>query len=216
MAKQRRDHPRPASSQTRSPSRDSDTGNGASGPDTSDPISEERHQRHLQAVALYEQGMQALQNRSFAEAAERLRAVIEDFPDETDLHERVRLYLKICERQVAPAEATPRSVQERLYAATLALNAGSVEAALAHLQAVLREEADNDHALYMQALAYMSRNELDAAALSLQQAIALNPENLGLARRDPDFEALRQNPEISRLLDFDSEARRSARQRPGH
>lgn len=212
MAKQRREHPRPATSQTRSPSRDSEA-DTASEPDTLDPAAAERHHRHVQAVALYEQAVQALQNRAYAEASAQLRAVIDDFPDEPDLHERVRLYLKICERQVTPAEATPCSVQERLYAATLALNAGAIDAALGHLQAVLREEANNDHALYMQALAYISRNELEAAALSLQQAIALNPENLGLARREPDFEALRQNPEISRMLDFDSEGRRSARQR---
>jgi tetratricopeptide (TPR) repeat protein len=211
MAKQRRDRPRPATSQTRSPSRDSDA-RTASEADTPDPAATERRHRHVQAVALYEQAVQALQNRSYAEASARLRAVLDDFPDESDLHERVRLYLKICERQVTPAEATPRSVQERLYAATLALNAGAIDVALAHLQTVLREEANNDHALYMQALAYISRNELEAAALSLQQAIALNPENLGLARREPDFEALRQHPEISRMLDFDAEGRRSARQ----
>lgn len=212
MAKQRRDHLRPATSQSRSPSRDSDA-RRASEPEASDPAAAERHHRHLQAVALYEQAMKAIQNRSYAEASDRLRAVIDDFPDEPDLHERVRLYLKICERQVTPAEATPRSVQERLYAATLALNAGSIDVALAHLQAVLHEEADNDHALYMQALAYSSRNELEAAALCLQQAIALNPENLGLARQEPEFDALRQNPEISRILDFDAESPRSARQR---
>lgn len=214
MAKQRRDRLRPATPQTSRPSHDPDAGHGADA-DTPDPAAEARREQHLQAVALYEHGMQALQNRSYTEAADLLRAVIEHFPDELDLHERVRLYLKICARHATPVEATPRSIEERLYAATLALNAGSVDVALAHLQAVLREDAGNDHALYMQALAYLSRNEPEAAALSLQQAIALNPENIGLARRDPDLDVLRQNPEISRLLDADSDARRSARQRPG-
>ena len=35
------------------------------------------------------------------------------------LHERVRLYLNICQRQATQREAAPQTIDERLYAATL-------------------------------------------------------------------------------------------------
>ena len=57
---------------------------------------------YLKAVGLYEQGIETVQRRNFATAAATLRQVIELFPEEHELHERCRLYLKICEREVKP------------------------------------------------------------------------------------------------------------------
>jgi hypothetical protein len=51
-------------------------------------------------------------------------SVLRKYPEEKELHERVRLYLNICERQAAPRPAVPETLQERLYAATLAINGG--------------------------------------------------------------------------------------------
>ncbi len=61
---------------------------------------------------MYERGLQALQRRDFAAAADALRNVIERYPDERELLERARLYLKVCERELEPKEPAPKTADE--------------------------------------------------------------------------------------------------------
>jgi tetratricopeptide (TPR) repeat protein len=117
--------------------------------------------------------------------------VLRQYPDEKELHERVRLYLNICQRQATPREQAPQTIEERLYAATLSINGGRYDEAIAHLRLVRDEDPDNDHALYMLAVAHAQRGEPAEAVAHLERAIALNPENRALARNDPDLEPLR-------------------------
>ena len=139
---------------------------------------------------MYERGLQALQRRDFAASADALRNVIERYPDERELLERARLYLKVCERELEPKEPAPKTADEWVYAATVALNAGDEGTALRHLQRALTEDSRHDHAHYMMAVVATRRG--DAAALEhLRQAVTLNPENRSLARQDPELESLR-------------------------
>ena len=169
---------------------------------------------YIEAVALYERGLQAIQTHDYAGAVELLRAVLSRYPEEKELHERVRLYLNICERQNAPRPLTaPTSVEEQIYAATLALNAGQYDQALAHIHAVIADESDNDHAHYVRAVALTLRGDLSGALSSLVRAIELNPENRGLARQDPDLEALRRDEGFRQALDAVSPVSRHDKRR---
>ena len=147
-----------------------------------------------EAVSLYERGLQALQRRDFATAAEALRNVIARYPDERELLERARLYLKVCERELEPREQAPRTADEWVYAATVALNSADEPAALHHLTRALEANPRHDHAHYMMAVATARRSELERSLEHLHHAIALNPENRSLARQDPDLEILRGLP----------------------
>jgi len=156
---------------------------------------------YFDAVALYERGLQALQRRDYRRATETLESVLRQFPEEKELHERVRLYLNICRRHVTPPEESPKTIDERLYAATLAINGGHYDQAIAHLRLVRDEDPDSDHALYMLAVAHAQRGELAEAVAHLERAIALNPENRSLARTDPDLEPLRGDEAFRAALD---------------
>jgi tetratricopeptide (TPR) repeat protein len=68
-----------------------------------------------------------------------------------------------------------RYLHDGLYAATAALD---------RITAVRDEEPDNDHALYMLAVAHAQRGDLTEAVAHLERAIALNSENRALAARD--------------------------------
>lgn len=150
---------------------------------------------------MYERGLEALQRHAYAEAANLLESVLRQFPEEKELHERVRLYLNICQRQAAQREATPQTIDERLYAATLAINGGQYNQAIAHLRLVRDEDPDNDHAIYMLAVAHAQRDEHAEAVAHLERAIALNPENRALARNDPDLEPLHDDEAFRAALD---------------
>jgi outer membrane protein assembly factor BamD (BamD/ComL family) len=152
-------------------------------------------------VALYEKGLEALQRHDYAHAIDQFKSVLRLYPEEKELHERVRLYLNICERHQAPREASPQTVEERLYASTLAINGGKYDEAISHLRLVRDEDPDNDHALYMLAVAHAQRGEHAEALAHLERAIALNAENRALARRDPDLEPLRDDDAFRMTLD---------------
>jgi len=137
--------------------------------------------------------------------------VLRQYPDEKELHERVRQYLNICQRQTTPREPSPKTIDERLYAATLAINTGQYDQAIAHLRLVRDEDPDNDHALYMLAVAHAQRDEHAEAVAHLERAIALNPENRALARNDPDLEPLRDDDAFRAALEAPPGARLAGR-----
>ena len=180
------------------------------------PASPQRRSTYFDAVAVYERALEALQRHDYPGALELLQSVLRLYPDERELHERVKLYLNICERQAAPPEISPQTIDERLYAATLAINGGKYDEALSHLHLVRDEDADNDHALYMLAVAHAQRNEHAEAIAHLERAIALNPENRARARRDPDLEPLRDDEAFRAALETSSSslARVQDRRRP--
>lgn len=150
---------------------------------------------------MYERGLQALQRRDFAASADALRVVIERYPDERELLERARLYLKVCERELEPKEPTPKTADEWVYAATVALNAGDEATAHRHLQRALAEDARHDHAHYMMAVVSSRRNDPPTALEHLRKAVSLNPENRSLARQDPDLDVLRDEAAFKAALD---------------
>jgi tetratricopeptide (TPR) repeat protein len=160
-----------------------------------------RRSTSADAVALYERALEALQHHEYAPAASLLESVLRQYPDEKELHERVRLYLNICQRQATQRETAPQTIDERLYAATLAINGAKYDQAIAHLRLVRDEDPDNDHALYMLAVAHAQRDEHAEAVAHLERAIALNPENRALARHDPDLEPLRDDEAFRAALE---------------
>ncbi len=201
MAKQqRRPQPRssrdvPAAPKTASP------GSSAPPQPASPSAAPVRRSTYVEAVALYEQGLERLQQHDYAGAADRLEAVLRQFPEEKELHERVKLYLNICRKQASAVQPAPRTIEERLFASTLAINGGRYDEAISHLRLVRDEDPDNDHALYMLAVAHAQRGELAEAVAHVERAIALNPENRALARTDPDLDPLREDESFRTALE---------------
>jgi cytochrome c-type biogenesis protein CcmH/NrfG len=143
--------------------------------------------------------MRALQEHEFDRAANMLRVVLDKFPEEKELTDRVRLYLSVCERHLQPAPE-PRTPAERLLAATLALNAGDASRAVRLLDQVCHDDPGNDQALYLMAVAVALSGEPQRAAPFLARAIEVNAGNRARARVDPDLESFRHDAGIAALL----------------
>jgi tetratricopeptide (TPR) repeat protein len=191
------------------------TATGTPEPSPANTSASPRRSTYFEAVAIYERGLETLQRHEYKTALDLFESVLRLYPEEKELHERVRLYLNVCQRQVVPRESEPQSVDERLYAATLAINGGRYDEALTMLRLVRDEDADNDHALYMLAVAHAQREELAEALAHLQRAIALNPENRALARQDPDLDPLRDHDAFRVVIEVPGlPSRSSDRRRP--
>jgi tetratricopeptide (TPR) repeat protein len=206
MAKQRpqsksKSQPAGATMRTETDAPPDDTRRRDSSSSTSAPAGHTRRSTYFEAVSVYERGLEALQRHDYHAAAELFESVLKQFPEEKELHERVHLYLNVCRRQAKPREASPQTVEERLYASTLAINGGKYDEAISHLRLVRDEDPDNDHALYMLAVAHAQRGEHAEAVAHLERAIALNPENRALARRDPDLDPLRDDEAFRSALE---------------
>ncbi len=167
---------------------------------------------HGEAVRAYEQGVEALQQRDFARAEKLLESVIARYPDEKELHERVRLYLNVCHRQAAPPDRTPQTPGERIYAATLAINAGAFDDGLTQLRMALETEPSNDHVHYMLAVVHALRQDFASSLAHLQRSVELNPENRFLALQDADLAGLREaDPSFRTIIDAAFTVRRERR-----
>ena len=164
---------------------------------------------YVEAVALYEQGVAGVQAHDYSRASSVLRSVLSRYPEEKELHERVRLYINVCDRHMTPRAVSPSTPEERVFAATLAVNTGNYDEALEHLRRASTEAPDHDHALYMLASVLALRDEVDEAVLVLLRAIELNPENRAMARHDPDLEPLRQYDNVRAALEPSSPRRLS-------
>lgn len=170
---------------------------------------------YLEALAHYEHGLEALQRHDYATAAEHLRQVVDRYPDERELHERARLYLNVCQQRLSDGPATgPWSVEERIFASTLAVNAGRHHEALDHLMRVDRDDPDHDYAQYLLAVVRSAHGELETALEHLRRAIHLNPENRARAMSDADLAPLRAYEGFRLLMETLPAASNRRRPRP--
>ncbi len=168
-----------------------------------------RKPSYYEAIAIYESGVRALQRHDFVKAADQFRQVIERYPEERELHERSLLYLRVCERETARRPAVPQTAQERVYAATMALNAGDAGTALDHLRRAIADSPDSDHAHYIMAIALVSQGRTAEALPHLKRSIDLNPDNRALARQDPDLDDVRDSDGFRDALELPPSAQRS-------
>jgi Flp pilus assembly protein TadD len=156
---------------------------------------------YAEAVGLYEQGILAVQAHRYGQATEIFRSILATYPEEKELHERIRLYLNICERQQTARRPVPQTIDERVLAATLAINDGNFTEAATHLDLAREQDPHHEQVLYLLAVVQTQQGSLGNAADFLQRAIELNPDNRSTARNDPDLEALRSNGIVRSLLE---------------
>lgn len=154
-----------------------------------------------ESVALFEQAVDALHRKHFELAGERFRALLARFPAERALLDRTRVYLQLVEREVNRGPSGPRTIEERITAATAALNNDQDAEAERFVRAVLADEARHELALYLMAAIEARRGETESALTFLAKAISVSPEVRAQARHDTDFELLRGLDAFHALVD---------------
>ena len=159
--------------------------------------------------------MQPMHRHEYADAVEMFRALIAKFPAERGLLDRARVYLDHCERELRRQPPAPKTVEERLTAATAALNLDDDRRAEVLAESVLAEEPRHDLALYLLAAIAARRDATDAALVYLGEAIAISPEARAQARLDADFESLRDTDRFRELVDTSNAAAGGRRARRG-
>ena len=146
----------------------------------------------------YEKGAAALQKKKFEDAEKHFRAVIEEFGDEKELADRSRLYLAVCEKRKKNGKpAAGADGDDPYYGALLEKNRKNFQGAIDQLKK--SRKAGDGRVSYLLACCFAQLNDADRAIEALERAIAEDESNRALARRDADFETVRERPEFQSL-----------------
>lgn len=166
---------------------------------------------NAEAVVLFQAAVEAMQRHQYAQAARDFRALLDAFPSERALLDRVRVYLDLCEREIQRRPAAPITPEEKVTAATAALNDGRDADAERLARDVLAVSPDHDLALYLLAAVNARRGDADEALAWLRRAMDVSPDVRAQARHDADFEPLRDLAPFQDLIDAPISAQSGAK-----
>jgi tetratricopeptide (TPR) repeat protein len=147
--------------------------------------------RYRQAVEIFEKAVKAIGRKDFDRARTHLDNLIESHEEQTDLVERARSYLAMCDRAEGQKAPRPRTFEEVLNYGVVLHNRGEFTQAVKYLRQAVDKHPRNEHALYCLAAAQARAGEAEAAVKALRSAIQANPAARTQARQDPDFDTLR-------------------------
>jgi len=158
--------------------------------------------------------MEAMQRHAYLEASRKFQAILMGFPGERALTDRAKVYLALCERELERRPVGPRTVEERLTAATAALNNDEDDKAEELARSVLGDDPKHDLALYLLAAIHARRADHHEALSLLAKVLALTPEASAQARADVDFDSLHDFEAFWKLTEQPPHDARQRRGRP--
>jgi len=153
-----------------------------------------------EAVEAFDAAVRAMQAHEYSAAEEAFGTIIAAFPRERALLERARVYRALCRRELDKAPP-PLTLEERLTAATAALNDDDEPKAEELARGVLAAEPRNDIALYLLAAVEARRGRSEAALALLTKAVEIAPEAGARARLDEDFDSLKADAAFQLLTE---------------
>ncbi len=157
-------------------------------------------ERDPQAVKAYESALKHFVKQEFAKAKEIFLKIVEEFPKETEIVERSRTHLNICQQRMARTGVAPKTTEDYYNLGIAFLNRREFDEAEAAFQKALASDPKGDHIYYGLASLEALRGQTAQALKHLQRAIQLNPNNRLTASKDPDLESLSLDAEFQELI----------------
>jgi tetratricopeptide (TPR) repeat protein len=159
--------------------------------------------RPAQALEAYEKALRALGKKEHERARDLFDALLESYPEERDLLERARSYRAFCERTLSAARSPafrPRTFEEVMSQGVFLHNRGDFPEALKLFRQAAEMHPRDEHAQYCLAAAAARAGDAASAVKALRSAMTVSPETRAQARRDPDFDAIREDESFRALL----------------
>jgi tetratricopeptide (TPR) repeat protein len=154
--------------------------------------------RFAQAVQNFEAAMKALQGQRFERAKALLEKVL-DGPSQ-EYAERARVYLNICNQQLARSAPSFKTPEEHYDYAVALMNNLDYDGARSHLEKILKQHPKADYAVYGLAVLECLQGRVEESLRRLEQAIRLNPNNRIQARNDSDLVNMADDPRFTELV----------------
>ncbi len=151
------------------------------------------------AVLGFERGMSELQKHNYAAAKITFQGLLDNFPSEGFLTDRARVYLQLADRELQRRPAS--SVEERLTAATAALNNNDDVEAGRLAESAFKDDRTADLAVYLMAIVAARQGRTTDALAHIKLAIEINPDSRVQARQDEEFDILLELDEFHTLTE---------------
>ena len=145
--------------------------------------------------------MAELQRHNYSAAKKTFQGLLDNFPSEGFLTDRARVYLQLADRELQRRPASSGSVEERLTAATAALNNNDEAEAGRLAESAFRDDRSQDLAVYLMAIVAARQGRTQDALGHIKTAIGINPESRIQARQDEEFDILLELDEFHTLTE---------------
>jgi tetratricopeptide (TPR) repeat protein len=146
-----------------------------------------------QALQEYDRALQLLRKQDFTGAADGFKAILKNHPQEKEIGDRCRVYLRVCERDLGEKVLPLKRVEDYYYQAVLESNRQRYDEALKHLDRAIKMNPKDDRLLYVLASTQALKGDREQALAALKESIDLNATNRIHAQHDPDFDPLRDD-----------------------
>jgi len=152
-----------------------------------------------QQLKLYEEALALFQVQKFNRARPLFVRVLEGVNKE--LGDRARMHLHICDQRMERYTVPQlRSAEDHYTHGVALMNLGRWDEAREHLDRAHKSSPKSDHIIYAMAALDCLCGEAESAMKNLAIAMQLRPENRYLARNDPDFAFLQEDPRFTEIL----------------
>jgi tetratricopeptide (TPR) repeat protein len=119
---------------------------------------------------------------------------------ERDVAQRAKLHIAMCDRRLLQPVVKLQSAEDYYNYGVALINLRNIVEARTHLEQALQMAPGTDHIHYALALAQALSGDPGSAHENLRRAIELEPRNRIIARQDPDFAPLANQPPFDVLL----------------
>jgi tetratricopeptide (TPR) repeat protein len=167
----------------------------------SDPTLNQHSASYEKAVLLFDEAVDQLNQNNHSAAKTLFEKLIKSVEDEPVMAARARTYIRICEQQLAPALATPNSIDEKYRDAVFKSNAGDWDEALGLFDDIIAATPSSAPYIYGRASAHALKGNAEAAINDLRMAISYDPKVRFQAVNDSDFEGIREEPAFIDIIE---------------
>ena len=155
-------------------------------------MKEERRDEYQKALTAYGEAMKSFHQGKNDRAEEHLLAFLEKFPQERELADRARLYLKICQERIGKSRERMmlKTEEDYFYYSVYKMNQGDYEGA-AKLMEKARDLAPKDgRTLYLSSVLACIMGQTEDCLEYLKKAVHADKLYAILAQNEADFEPL--------------------------
>ena len=146
----------------------------------------------------YEAGVGLLTGHKFDRAMAMFEKVLTG--PSAELSERARIHLNICRQRVESRMPTLKTAEDHYNYAVAQTNSGKLNDAEEHLGKAMKLTPRVGHLHYLLAMVRALRGDIEGALTNLRQAIELDGSCRNLAKHDPEFRILYEDPRFADLV----------------
>ncbi len=152
------------------------------------------------ALKEMERGINLLHKQHYADALPHFESIVSNYPDEKELLDRVRVYVRVCRGMMDPKPGQSKKPDDLFYLGVIKANDASYGEAIDLFNLALQASPKDERVHYVLASTLALKGEREEALKHLSAAIELNALNRVHALNDPDFEPIRDDDSFQDLL----------------